>query len=150
MLYILKLSLSLHHNTKPNTTMSKYYEIKGLKVRVSDHEPNERLRGSSDIYLYTISADGRKLSLRSQVERILESNSELTLSDFNEVLGRKKTTNQLTIAKSYVDLWFQNASENKDLISDLKRNASNLAPSRLNAAQKAKWIAYVEAKINTL
>lgn len=130
--------------------MSKYYEIKGLKVRVSDHEPNERLRGSSDIYLYTISADGRKLSLRSQVERVLELNSELTLSDFDEVLGRKKTINQLTIAKSYVDLWFQNASENKDLISDLKRNASIFAPYNLNAGQKAKWIAYVEAKINSL
>ena len=66
--------------------MSRYYQINGLKVRVSDHEPNEGLRGSSDIYLYTISADNRLLSIEAQIEFICEKKG-YNLSDFQEVIN---------------------------------------------------------------
>ena len=41
--------------------MSTYYKINGLKVRVSDHEPNfsmDRIRGTNDVELYTVDACG--------------------------------------------------------------------------------------------
>ena len=52
--------------------MSKYYRINGMKVRVSDHEPNysmDRFRGRNDVEFYTISADNRKLSVIDQINR---------------------------------------------------------------------------------
>lgn len=52
--------------------MSTYYkiEINGelKKVRVSEHEPNERLNGSSDIEFYTKDACGSKLSIGGQID----------------------------------------------------------------------------------
>ena len=51
--------------------MSKYYNINGMKVRVSDHEPNfsmDRLRGRNDVEFYTVSADNRKLSVIDQID----------------------------------------------------------------------------------
>lgn len=48
--------------------MSTYYNIAGMKVRISDHLPNTALRGSSDIYFYTTDIDGRKLSIIDQIE----------------------------------------------------------------------------------
>ena len=53
--------------------MSKYYQINGLKVRVSDHEPNTSLRGSNDIYLYIRSACNKLLSIESQIEAVCEN-----------------------------------------------------------------------------
>ena len=50
--------------------MSKYYQINGLKVRVSDHEPNTSLRGSNDICLYIRSACNELLSIESQIEAV--------------------------------------------------------------------------------
>tara|TARA_R100000027_G_scaffold67662_1_gene67559 strand:+ start:2587 stop:3018 length:432 start_codon:yes stop_codon:yes gene_type:complete len=50
--------------------MSKYYQINGLKVRVSDHEPNfsmDKFRGRADVEFYTISADNIKLSVVDQI-----------------------------------------------------------------------------------
>lgn len=51
--------------------MSKYYNINGMKVRVSDHEPNfsmDKFRGSNDVEFYTVSADKRKLSVIDQID----------------------------------------------------------------------------------
>jgi hypothetical protein len=67
--------------------MSKYYNINGLKVRVSDHEPNDTMnfqRGRNDIELYIKSADNRTLSVQSQLERICDRR-ELDINDFQEV-----------------------------------------------------------------
>ena len=66
--------------------MSKYYKIAGLKVRVSDHEPNERLNGSSDIELYTVDASGQLLSVSAQLERICERR-QLDIALFAAVLS---------------------------------------------------------------
>lgn len=66
--------------------MSQYYNIKGLKVRISDHEPNEALRGSSDIYLYVKSVDNRLLSIESQLEYICDKR-ELDIEDFKVIIN---------------------------------------------------------------
>jgi hypothetical protein len=55
--------------------MSKYYNINGKKVRVSDHEPNfsmDRFSGRNDIEFYTVSADNRKLSVIDQINNYCE------------------------------------------------------------------------------
>ena len=66
--------------------MSKYYNINGLKVRVSDHEPNDKLNGSNDIELYVKSADNQLLSIESQIERICER-MNLNERDFEKVIN---------------------------------------------------------------
>jgi len=69
--------------------MSKYYNINGLKVRVSDHEPNHSRnwqRGANDIELYIKSADNKTLSVISQLERICDK-QELDINDFQEVIN---------------------------------------------------------------
>ena len=66
--------------------MSQYYNIKGLKVRISDHEPNEALRGSSDICMYVKSVDNRLLSIESQLEYICEKR-DLDIEDFKAIIN---------------------------------------------------------------
>jgi predicted methyltransferase len=69
--------------------MSKYYSINGLKVRVSDHEPNHamnKFRGESDVEFYTKSIDNRVLSIESQVYGYCE-NHNLDMNLFAEVLS---------------------------------------------------------------
>ncbi|RKD96743.1 hypothetical protein [Marinifilum flexuosum] len=68
--------------------MSEYYKIKGLKVRVSDHEPNfsmDRIRGRNNVELYTVDACGTKLSVISQIERYCEKN-DLNIELFSEII----------------------------------------------------------------
>lgn len=67
--------------------MSKYYNINGLKVRVSDHEPNfsmDKLRGKNDLELYTVSADNRKLSVIDQIDHYCDKH-DLDNAIFAEV-----------------------------------------------------------------
>ena len=69
--------------------MSKYYSINGLKVRVSDHEPNHamnKFRGESDVEFYTKSIDNRVLSIESQVYGYCDK-YDLDMSLFAEVLS---------------------------------------------------------------
>lgn len=66
--------------------MSKYYQINGLKVRVSDHEPNTALRGLSDIYLYIKSACNELLSIESQIEVLCEKRG-YNFSDFQSIVN---------------------------------------------------------------
>ncbi|MDD3040275.1 hypothetical protein [Bacteroides sp.] len=66
--------------------MSKYYQINGLKVRVSDHEPNTGLRGSSDIYLYVKSACNELLSIEAQLEAICDKKG-YNMSDFRTIIN---------------------------------------------------------------
>ena len=68
--------------------MSTYYKINGLKVRVSDHEPNfsmDKMRGTNDVELYTIDACGNKLSVIGQIERYCEKQN-LDTELFAEVM----------------------------------------------------------------
>lgn len=69
--------------------MSTYYNINGLKVRISDHQANTSLNGSSDIYLYIKSADNSLLSIHAQVERICEKR-DLDITSFKEILNEWK------------------------------------------------------------
>ena len=52
--------------------MSAYYKINGLKVRVSDHEPNfsmDRIRGHNDIEFYTFNPiENKRMSIIDQIE----------------------------------------------------------------------------------
>jgi len=138
--------------------MSKYYTVKGLKVRVSDHEPNfsmDKFRGSNDIELYTKSADNRKLNIEDQIDHFLESplalQKGITKKDFNNVLGRKMTKNDvLKTQYQTIDRWFDNPKENKDLINDLKKNPKWFVPYQLNKAQKEKWLKYLESKLKQI
>lgn len=60
--------------------MSKYYSINGKKLRISDHEPNTSLRGSSDIHIWTKDASGNTLSIGGQIDKYCdEHNVEITL-----------------------------------------------------------------------
>lgn len=65
--------------------MSTYYNINGLKVRVSDHEPNSSLRGSSDLELYTKSACNQPLSVINQIEAYCEK-KDLDILMFEDVI----------------------------------------------------------------
>lgn len=67
--------------------MSKYYNIQGMKVRVSDHEPNysmDRFRGRNDVEFYTVSADNRKLSVIDQIDHYCDKH-DLNPEIFSEV-----------------------------------------------------------------
>jgi hypothetical protein len=69
--------------------MSKYYNINGLKVRVSDHEPNHamnKFRGENDVEFYTKSIDHSVLSIESQVYGYCDKH-DLDMSLFAEVLS---------------------------------------------------------------
>lgn len=65
--------------------MSRYYKIKGLKIRVSDHEPNIKLNGSSDAYIYTQDVCGTPIPVMPQLERIAEKH-DLPMSDFQKLM----------------------------------------------------------------
>lgn len=134
--------------------MSKYYEIKDLKVRVSDHEPNfsmDKFRGVNDIELYTKSADSKTLNIEDQINKILESDLAqkhgLTKKDFSEVLGKKERANKLSKAYKTIDSWFANPDKNSDLIKDLKKNPNWFIPADLNKSQKESWLNYLNSKI---
>lgn len=69
--------------------MSRYYNIKGLKVRVSDHEPNfslDKMRGTNDIELYIKGVCNELLSVEAQLEHICEKR-DLNLEDFQQVIN---------------------------------------------------------------
>lgn len=70
-------------------TMSKYYNIEGLKIRVSDHEPNHamnKFRGENDVEFYTKSIDNCTLSIESQVYGYCDKH-DLDMTLFAEVLA---------------------------------------------------------------
>lgn len=133
--------------------MSKYYDIKGLKVRVSDHEPNftmDKIRGVNDILLYTKSADNKPLNLEDQIDALLESplaeKYNLTKIDFVEVLGGKKDY-KLSKACKTIDNWLANAESNKKLIKQLITNPNYFIPPDLNRRQKERWLNYLNKKL---
>lgn len=69
--------------------MSKYYNIKGLKIRISDHEPNfsmDKFRGVNDIELYVRSADNKLLSIVGQLEYICDKRN-LDINDFAQIIN---------------------------------------------------------------
>ena len=65
--------------------MSTYYNINGMKLRVSDHEPNTSLRGSSDLYIWTKDACNTTLSIGGQIDWLREKHN-LELKDFEKVI----------------------------------------------------------------
>ena len=91
--------------------MSTYYKINGLKVRVSDHEPNfsmDRMRGKNDVELYTVDACGNKLSVAGQIERYCEKN-DLNIELFAEVVKdfpEEEYIPKMTISKEEVTAEF--------------------------------------------
>jgi hypothetical protein len=128
--------------------MSQYFNIKGLKVRVSDHEPNfsmDKLRGRNDIELYTTDAAGKALDLMPQIEKACEKH-DLQLSDFNEVLGKKQRVNVMQKHYAIVDAWFANPAENAELLSSLKNRPSLFTPVGLTKKQQALFVDYVNSK----
>lgn len=64
--------------------MSTYYQIEGKKVRVSDHEPNTKLNGSSDLYIWTKDACGNSLSIGGQIDRFVDK-YDMELSSFEQI-----------------------------------------------------------------
>ena len=84
--------------------MSKYYNINGMKVRVSDHEPNfsmDRLRGRNDVEFYTVSADNRKLSVIDQIDHYCDKHDldhalfAEVAKDISMATGRDENTPEL-------------------------------------------------------
>lgn len=68
--------------------MSVYYKINGLKVRVSDHEPNfsmDRIRGRADVEFYTKDACNTKLSVISQIEKYCDRH-DLDICLFDQII----------------------------------------------------------------
>ena len=110
--------------------MSKYYNIKGLKVRISDHEANTALRGSSDISLYVKSADNRLLSIESQIENVCEKR-ELDIEDFQVIIDEWQDG---TYSK---DVFLGEIEDEEDngtssIISELKNKLSQNNDEKLN------------------
>lgn len=133
--------------------MSQYFNIKGLKVRVSDHEPNfsmDKFRGRNDIELYTQDITGKKLDLQTQIEKVLDSqlaaDHGLTMADFNQVLGKKERSSVMQREYAVVDGWFANAAENTELLASLKKNPGMFAPVSLTKKQRESFINYVNSK----
>ena len=90
--------------------MSTYYNIQGLKIRVSDHEPNASLRVSNDLNLYIKSASNELLSIETQIECFCE-NRGYNIEDFHEVLNDWKDG-------SYsIDVFISNKEETESSIS---------------------------------
>ena len=91
--------------------MSKYYNISGIKVRVSDHEPNERLNGSSDIELYTVDASGQLLSVSAQLEHICERRQlnialfAAVLSDFPEQVYEHTDQTKIIVSDEFLQAY---------------------------------------------
>jgi hypothetical protein len=65
--------------------MSQYYNINGLKIRVSDHEPNREMRDNNDVELYVKSVDSRLLSIESQLENICDRQG-YDIADFQIII----------------------------------------------------------------
>lgn len=133
--------------------MSQYFNIKGLKVRVSDHEPNfsmDKLRGRNDIELYTQDITGKKLDLKSQIEKVLNSqlaeDHGLTMADFNQVLGKKERSSVMLEQYKVIDSWFANPEENAELLADVKKNPRAYASYRLTKKQVELFVNYVNSK----
>lgn len=110
--------------------MSKYYQINGLKVRVSDHEPNTSLRGSNDICLYIRSACNELLSIESQIETVCEKRG-YEISDFQEVINDWKDG-------TYDMHAFENANEEVDDDSPCKVVPDLIALYRTSNDEKLK------------
>jgi predicted methyltransferase len=82
--------------------MSKYYSINGLKVRVSDHEPNHamnKFRGENDVEFYTKSIENRTLSIESQVYAYCGKH-DLDMTLFAEVLSDFPDAEQVFVEKT--------------------------------------------------
>ena len=110
--------------------MSKYYNIKGLKVRISDHEANTALRGSSDISLYVKSADNRLLSIESQIENVCDKR-DLNIEDFQVIIDEWQDG---TYSK---DVFLGEIEDEEDngtsgIISELKNKLSQNNDEKLN------------------
>lgn len=65
--------------------MSAYYNVEGKKVRVSDHEPNTKLNGSNDLYIWTLDACGNSLSVGGQIDRFIER-YDMDLKSFESII----------------------------------------------------------------
>ena len=133
--------------------MSQYFNIKGLKVRVSDHEPNfsmDKLRGRNDIELYTQDITGKKIDLKSQIEKVLNSqladDHGLTMADFNEVLGKKERSSVMQKEYAIVDKWFADPQGNAEMLERLKKNPKMFAPIGLTKKQLELFVNYVNSK----
>lgn len=133
--------------------MSQYFNIKGLKVRVSDHEPNfsmDKLRGRNDIELYTQDITGKKLDLKSQIEKVLDSqlaeDHGLTMADFNQVLGKKERSSVMAEQYKVIDGWFANPEENAELLASVKKNPRAYASYKLSKKQVELFLNYVNSK----
>jgi hypothetical protein len=86
--------------------MSAYYNVKELKVRVSDHEPNYGApnRGN-DVILYIKDASNNIMSVESQIERFCDRHDDYEVSDFKEVINdwRDGTYNEDTFVTRNVE-----------------------------------------------
>lgn len=65
--------------------MSAYYNIEGKKVRVSNHEPNTKLNGSNDLYIWENDACGNTLSIGGQIDRLIEK-YDMELKSFEKII----------------------------------------------------------------
>lgn len=107
--------------------MSQYYRIKGLKVRVSDHEPNitmDKFRGQNDAEFYVRNISGKLLSIEGQIDAFCCKNG-YELSDFQEVLDDwKDGAYDVDVFKSKVEEVDEAASYSafNDLRSSIKQS----------------------------
>ena len=127
--------------------MSKYYNIKGLKVRVSDHEPNHsmnRLRGSADIELYVKSIEGNLLSVVGQIEAICDKRG-YEISDFSQIVEEwKDGTYDVNVFKTEKEEE-ENTASLEGLI-DLKRQRAKSISEKLEGYSLSRFAKHAEIK----
>lgn len=130
--------------------MSKYYNIKGMKVRVSDHEPNHsmnKMRGSNDIELYVKSADNRLLSVEGQLEVICDKRL-LEIEDFQEVINDWKdgTYDMNVFNKKEEDEMEESSDGGNDNITTMKMNQSKNVMELLKDYSLSRFASHTEVK----
>ena len=125
--------------------MSQYYKIKGLKVRVSDHEPNWGLNGTPDIELYVKSADNQLLSIESQIEYICEKRG-YDIAAFQEIINDWKDGSYDKDIFVFKNEYEEEEQSNDGRIAEMRINSNNANEDKLSGYTLSRFASHEEIK----
>lgn len=130
--------------------MSNYYNIKGLKVRVSDHEPNfsmDKFRGVNDVELYVKSLCNELLSIEGQIESICEKR-DYNISDFQEIINDWKdgSYDSHVFEKKVEELEEVTNNDEYDSLNKLIADTENSYNEKLKGCELSRFAKHAEIK----